>query len=131
MKNTLRGAVIIDNEIEAQGLIQLLTYHARQHLELLYFSHPYDIPDPEFYDFVLLVSVEMLASVVRLYDGRRYRLPLIVHLGTPHTLEGVDHSRLFPGVGVLPIQQAEFTMEPDITLELNLLGKIQERLGHI
>jgi hypothetical protein len=126
----LRGGVVVPTEEGVHGVVQLLTFHGKEQLDLVYYSHPYDIEAEEDYDFLIVLNVEHFKDVVKFYDIKRADLPLIVHIDTPQALATFDPRRAFPGVPVLPVHRASLANDaPDVTLELNLVGKIAMRLN--
>ncbi len=128
--NRLRGGVVVPTDDGMHGLVQLLTSRAQGQLDLVYYSHPYDIEVAEDYDFLIVLCVQHFEDVIKFYDAKRVDLPLIVHIDTPSVLAHYDHQRAYPGVGVLPLPRATLAdPAPDITLELNLAGKIAACLG--
>lgn len=125
-----RGGVVVPTDARVAGLVQLLTAHARDRLAFDYYSHPYHIDVDIAYDFLIVLSVDHFQSVVKYYDTKQHDLPLIVHIDTPAALENFDHARAFPGVEVLTLRRAVLDDGgPDVTLELNLVGKVLDRLN--
>lgn len=126
------GAVVVPTDEGVAGLVQLLTFHALGKLEFDYYSHPYDIDVDVNFDFLMVLSVETFKGVVKYYDVKQHDLPLIVHIDTPYELATFDHARAFPGVEVLTIRRASLDdTSPDVTLELNLVGKINQYLKSV
>ncbi len=128
MSDKIKGAVIVPDQQGAHGLVQLLTLYNRAKMDLSYYRHPYDIDVAIPFDFVIALSAENFERVVKFYDAKQHALPLLVHIDTPGALESYDHGRVYPGVEVLTIRQAPLENSPDVTLEINLFGKIIKRL---
>jgi hypothetical protein len=125
----LRGGVIVPEDPGAHGIIQLLTYQMRRRVNLAYYPHAYDVDLNNPHNFLIVLSLADLQRVIRFYDQQQETIPLIVHIDTPEALSEIEHTRLFPGVDVLPVPQAPMGATPDTTLELNLLAKIIQRLN--
>jgi hypothetical protein len=121
-----RGAVIVTSGHHTHGLIELLANPVRDRIDLAYYSHPYEIETELNYDFVIVLSLDDLRSVIKFYDAKRLLLPVIVHVDSPETLSTIRHDRLFPGVRILPIPQVGLDAEPHITLEINLFAQVLE-----
>lgn len=125
-----RGGVVVPTDAGLAGLVQLLTVHARDRLAFDYYSHPYHIDVEIEYHFLIVLSVENFQSVVKYYDTKQRDLPLIVHIDTPAALENFDHARAYPGVEVMTLRRAALDDGgPDVTLEINLVGKVLDRLN--
>lgn len=125
-----RGGVVVPTDAGIAGLVQLLTAHARDRLAFDYYSHPYHIDVAIGYDFLIVLSLENFQGVVKYYDTKQRNLPLLVHIDTPAVLETFDHARAYPGVEVLTLRRAApDDSGPDVTLELNLVGKVLDRLN--
>ena len=125
---SLHGGVIVPDDPGARGIIQLLTHKMRNRVALAYYPHAYDIDLGDPHDFMIVLSLADFERVVRFYDLKRERIPLMVHIDTPDELITIDYARLYPGIDVLPVPQAPLGAAPDTTLELNLFGKILKRL---
>jgi hypothetical protein len=123
-----RGSVVISDERHSRGLIELLAAPVRERIDLTYYDHPYGIETDPPYDFVIVFSLDNMRSVIKLYDSKRRALPLLVHVDSPANLQGLQHSRLFPGVRILAIPQAPLSDEPGVTLEINLFARIFDLL---
>jgi hypothetical protein len=123
-----RGGVVISDERHSRGLIELLAAPLRERIDLTYYGHPYGIETDPPFDFVIVFSLDDMRSVIKLYDSRRRALPLLVHVDSPANLQGLQHSRLFPGVRILAIPQALLSDEPGVTLEINLFARIFDLL---
>jgi hypothetical protein len=123
-----RGSVVISDERHSRGLIELLAAPVRERIDLTYYDHPYGIETDPPYDFVIVFSLDNMRSVIKLYDSKRRALPLLVHVDSPANLQGLQHSRLFPGVRILAIPQAPLSDEPGVTLEINLFARILDLL---
>lgn len=128
MTEKFKGGVIVPDTHGAHGLMQLLMFHNREQIDLVYYSHPYDVDVEHDFDFLIVLSAENFERTVRFYDAKQKELPLLVHIDTPGALESYDHARIYPGVDVLSIRQAALDGRPDVTLELNLFPKIIKRL---
>jgi hypothetical protein len=128
MSEKYKGGVIVPNQRGAHGLMQLLMFHNREQIDLVYYSHPYDIEVEVGFHFLIVLSAESFERTVKFYDAKQKELPLLVHIDTPGALENYDHGRVYPGVEVMTIRQAAFDGNPDVTLELNLFPKIVKRL---
>jgi len=125
----LQGGVVVPTDQGGHGMVQLLTFYARDQLDLMYYSHPYDVDVNKDFDFLIVLSVEHFQDVIKFYDIKQADLPLIVHLDTPYALAQFNHQRAYPGVPVLSLPRATTAAHaPDVTLELNLVGKIEARL---
>lgn len=128
MTDKIKGAIVVPDQHGKHGLIQLLMLHNRAKVDLVYYRHPYDIDVTTEFSFVIVLSSENFERVVKFYDAKQQALPLLVHIDTPGALETYDHGRIYPGVEVLSIRQAPLEENPDVTLEINLFGKIMQHL---
>ncbi len=127
-KRKQRGGVIVSTHQHTHGLIELLAAPVREKIELVYYPHPYQIEAEHAYDFIIVLSLDDLRSVIKFYDVKRLPLPLIVHVDTPDALQHIRHNILFPGVRVLRIPQVGLDSEPGVTLEVNLFAKVLDML---
>lgn len=128
-KRKVRGGVVLSENPDAQGVIELLTHQVRDRLDLLYYLHPYDISLDEVHDCIMVLSLEDLKQVIRFYDGKRRPLPLLIHINDPDLLFATNHATLFPGVNIALVPQASLGAAPDVTLELTRFKRIIERLS--
>jgi hypothetical protein len=124
-----RGGVITSEAHHMHGVVQLLTFHLRNRLELVYYPHPNDIEVAEDYDFVIALSLDDLRAVIKHYDAKQHPVPLLLHIDEPETLHDLDYTRLFPRIEVAPIAQANLDAQPGVTLQLGLFSQIIERLA--
>jgi len=124
----LCGGVVVFADRHTHGLIELLTYRSRDRLEMVYYSHPYDIDLDQKHDFIIVQSPEDLDNVVRFFQTRQHVIPLIVHIDRPEVLQNLNHKAKWPGIDVIRVPQADLADDPDITLELGLMEKIIQRL---
>jgi hypothetical protein len=125
----LYGAAVLSSNEKARGIMDLLIYHVRNRLNLVYYPHPDDIDIYAPHDFIMVFSLKSLREVVRFYASKRQPMPLLVHVNSPEELQSVRHQRLFPDIRILPIPQALFGAgDPDVTLDLSLLDRIAASL---
>jgi len=128
-KRKLYGGAVLSDQDRAYRMLELLTYHVRDRLDLVYYPHPYDIDAGAPHDFIMVFSLKSLREVVEFYTRNRQPLPLLVHVDSPEELQSVRHQRLFPGLRILPIPQDLFGAgDPDVTLDLSVVDTILESL---
>lgn len=124
-----RGGVVISNDRHSRGLIELLAAPVREQIDLAYYDHAYQVElENVQYDFIVAFSLDDLRSVIRFYDMKRQSLPLLVHVGSPDEMRGLQHDKLFPGLRILGIPQAPLDAEPGATLEINLFARVIDLL---
>jgi hypothetical protein len=122
-----RGGVLTSGQDNNRGLIELLTFHLRERLELVYYDHANEIDTSVRHDFIVVFSLADLEAVVKFFDAKRQLIPLLVHIDEPEVLSGIRHDLLFPGIKILSTPQADLDSEPDVTLELSLFSQIVDR----
>ncbi|MBN1200404.1 MAG: hypothetical protein JXJ20_00985 [Anaerolineae bacterium] len=125
----MHGGAIHSGNQNTFGIVELLTHHYQNQLELVYYTHPKEIEVEAQHEFIIVLSLHDLEQVIRHYDDKRCPLPLIVHINEPDVMQNINHRRMFPGVEIMPVEQANLANDPDITLELSLLAKIMDRLA--
>jgi hypothetical protein len=125
-----RGGVLASEHYDAFGIAELLTAHLRRTVDLVHYTWPPDIDTHARHDFLMVFSLAELQAVIKVFDYQRREVPLLVHIDEPATLQVIDHRSLFPGVRVLAVPQARLEDDPDITLDLDILGKIDRYLSH-
>lgn len=123
-----RGGVIIPPDHHTYGLIGLLTAPIRDQLELVYYHHAFQIDVEVYHDFVIVLSLEDLRTVIKHYDARRLNLPLIVHIDRPEIVQNLRYNVMFPGVLIHPVPQPALDAEHGVTLEVNSFVQIAEML---
>ncbi len=123
----LHGAVITDPRRRTHGIIQLLSYHVRGKIDFTYYEHPNQIEIERAPQFIVVMSVEDIAGVLRHYYARECAPPMIIHLDRPEMLGAIDYERMFPGVEIVPVEQALMD-EKDVTLQIGMFQQIVEAL---
>jgi hypothetical protein len=125
----LFGGAVLSREDRAYRMTELLIFHVRNRLELMYYPHAYDIDSHAAHDFIMVFSLKSLREVVEFYTSSQQPIPLLVHVNSPEELQSVRHQRLFPGIRILPVPQALFGAgDPDVTLDLSVVDNILESL---
>jgi hypothetical protein len=124
------GGVILSEGHHTHGLIELLAFHVRDRVEIVYYPHPYQIETERPHDFIVVLSLEDLRNVVKFYDAKRWDVPLIAHIDDPARLRDVRHDLLFPGIQVVAIPQANISTEPGVTLEVSMFARILDVLDN-
>ena len=121
----LYGGAVLSNGDRAYGMMELLTFHVRDRLDLVYYPHPYDIDVYASHDFIMVFSLKELREVVKFYTTHRQPIPLLVHVDALDVLHVMRHEYLFPGLKVLPIPRTLFgNGDPDVTLNLSVVNRI-------
>lgn len=123
-----RGGVIVAPDHHTHGLIGLLATPVRDQLDLMFYHHPYQIDLDRRHDFIIVLSLHDLRTVIKFYDAKRCDLPLIVHIDSPEVIESTRYEILFPGVNIHPVGQAGLDVEPGVTLEVNTFAQILDLL---
>ena len=124
----LVGGVIVDFRRHSHGIVELLTYHLRKRVALQYYQHPYEIEVDLPHAFMIVLSFDALEGVVRAYEARGLIVPLILHIDAPEVFDQIDYDRQFPGVEVVPVEQANLDGGPDVTLKIGLFRQVIEEL---
>jgi hypothetical protein len=123
-----RGGVIIAPDHHTYGLIGLLATPVRDQLDLVFYHHPYQIDLDTPHDFIIVLSLNDLRTVIKFYDAKRLDLPLIVHIDAPEVVECTRYAILFPGVNIHPVAQVALDAEPGVTLQVNTFAQILDLL---
>jgi hypothetical protein len=127
-RTKLHGGVIISYERHSHGVVELLTARLRNRIGLTHYTHAYEIDLAHPHDFMIVLSLRDLKEVVRFFYLKDRPTPLIVHIDTPDVLSQIDYAAQFPHVDVAPVEQANISADPDVTLKLNLFKTIIEHL---
>lgn len=122
------GGVIAAPDRPAEAIVALLSHHIRDRFDLVYYPHAKEIPPERHHHFMVVFSVGDLDVVVRRYRGNGHATPVIIHVDEPDMLKHIDYKAFFPDFEVIPIEQADLTAQPDITLRLDLFRRVIEAL---
>lgn len=131
-RGSLHAGVITSENHHMHGVIRLLTGHLRRRCTFTFYQHPNEIEVAVEHAFIVVSTLDDLAGVVRLYTMKAGPVPLIVHLAEPGDIERIDYTRLYPGVEIVPLAQANLAASaPDVTLRINLFRDLIDRLAQV
>lgn len=123
------GGVIAAPNHHAEAVVTLLTHHIRDRFDLAYYPHANDIASHPRHHFIVVFSVGDLEAVARRYRANNGGAhPVLIHVDEPEMLGHIDYKGFFPDFEVIPIEQADLTAQPDITLRLDLFKRVIEAL---
>lgn len=123
----VHGGVITDPHRRTHGIIQLLSYHVRDKIDLTYYEHPNQIELGRTHQFIIVLALDDIAGVLRHYRARNLPPPVIIHLDRPEALAAVDYEAAFPGVEIVPVGQA-LMGDKDITLQIDTFQSVVRAL---
>ncbi|NDJ78527.1 MAG: hypothetical protein GYB65_19935 [Chloroflexi bacterium] len=124
----LYGGVIASHEWYVKEVVELLTYHLRDRIELAYYPIPSKIKVRRHHHFIIVLSLKDLANVVKHFRKKKVPTPLLIHADSPDVLARIDYQQLLPHIEVIPLEQAHL-LEKDVTLRLTAFKDIVERLS--
>ncbi len=119
----LKGAVLLADDPDMMAISSLLLSTAKRYAEAEYHNQPQELPLDASLDFILTHDSAILENIIAYYTRHAVTPPTIMLLDHPSSIAATDYAKLYPGVEIITIPQANLDML-DVTLNFELFAQV-------